>query len=212
MIIGVCLDLVAGPSDFIWHETFGVDGLLSPPHLTLITGMLLSSIGISVVLARIRPYFPVRQELIKILLVLIFAALWFTCIWYINWFTLPYIFQNGQTFNFMLQPTFASVAATILTPLTSSMMFQISSAIIGRFGAASCVAAIVLGINSLTNIVSIGNILTPYLPWYLLITVIPVIASDVVLHKQAIVSRIGIITILSHGISNACMDTCTAAI
>ena len=67
MMIGACLDLVAGPSDFIWHETLGVDGLLSPPHLTLITGMLLSSIGVTVVLARLRSYFSNRQKMIKIL-------------------------------------------------------------------------------------------------------------------------------------------------
>jgi hypothetical protein len=38
LIIGTAISVVAGPSDFLWHETLGVDGLLSPPHLALITG------------------------------------------------------------------------------------------------------------------------------------------------------------------------------
>src|ERR671914_2208578 len=35
LIMGSTISLVAGPSDFLWHEAFGVDGLLSPPHLAL---------------------------------------------------------------------------------------------------------------------------------------------------------------------------------
>ncbi|MGH9977064.1 MAG: hypothetical protein ACRD8Z_14685, partial [Nitrososphaeraceae archaeon] len=42
LVIGSAISLVAGPSDFLWHETFGVDGLLSPPHFALITGMLIN--------------------------------------------------------------------------------------------------------------------------------------------------------------------------
>ena len=39
--IGIFLLLIAGPIDFLWHSNFGLDGLLSPPHLTLISGMFL---------------------------------------------------------------------------------------------------------------------------------------------------------------------------
>ena len=35
----------AGPLDFAWHTAFGLDGLLSPPHAVLATGMALCSIG-----------------------------------------------------------------------------------------------------------------------------------------------------------------------
>ena len=45
ILIGVVLILVAGPIDFLWHLRFGLDGLLSPPHLTLLTGWLLVAIG-----------------------------------------------------------------------------------------------------------------------------------------------------------------------
>lgn len=42
---GIILILTAGPFDFSWHLKFGLDGLLSPPHLTLLTGWLLIAIG-----------------------------------------------------------------------------------------------------------------------------------------------------------------------
>src|ERR687884_218642 len=66
-LIGSAICLVAGPSDFLWHETFGVDGLLSPPHLALITGMLINSIAVVLGLARVIVYLPIgsKQRLIK---------------------------------------------------------------------------------------------------------------------------------------------------
>lgn len=42
---GIILILAAGPFDFYWHLKFGLDGLLSPPHLTLLTGWSLIAIG-----------------------------------------------------------------------------------------------------------------------------------------------------------------------
>ncbi|MDQ6724011.1 MAG: hypothetical protein M3Z01_07090, partial [Thermoproteota archaeon] len=44
-IIGAILQLTAGPFDFWWHTKFGFDGLLSPPHSILATGMLMVSLG-----------------------------------------------------------------------------------------------------------------------------------------------------------------------
>jgi len=45
ILAGIVLILAAGPFDFSWHLEFGLDGLLSPPHLTLLTGWLLIAIG-----------------------------------------------------------------------------------------------------------------------------------------------------------------------
>lgn len=42
---GILLIISAGPFDFLWHLRFGLDGLLSPPHLALLTGWLLVAIG-----------------------------------------------------------------------------------------------------------------------------------------------------------------------
>ena len=56
IIIGSVIQIFAGPSDYAWHEMFGVDGLLSPTHLTLITGILIQSVGIVLGLTRLIPY------------------------------------------------------------------------------------------------------------------------------------------------------------
>jgi hypothetical protein len=45
IILGVVLILAAGPFDFFWHLQFGLDGLLSPPHVTLLSGWTLVGIG-----------------------------------------------------------------------------------------------------------------------------------------------------------------------
>jgi hypothetical protein len=45
ILLGAILILAAGPFDFSWHLEFGLDGLLSPPHITLLTGWMLVGIG-----------------------------------------------------------------------------------------------------------------------------------------------------------------------
>ena len=53
IIIASVIQIFAGPSDYAWHEMFGTDGLLSPTHLTLITGILIQSVGIVLGLTRL---------------------------------------------------------------------------------------------------------------------------------------------------------------
>ena len=91
LIIGSILSAVAGPSDYIWHSIFGIDGILSPTHITLITGMLINSIAIVLGLARIIKYLPKHTEkkLVKALLIPAFASMWLTMIWYVYFFALP---------------------------------------------------------------------------------------------------------------------------
>ena len=43
--LGIALLVGAGPFDFVWHSNFGLDGLLSPPHFTLLAGMFFCSLG-----------------------------------------------------------------------------------------------------------------------------------------------------------------------
>jgi hypothetical protein len=45
ILLGVVLILAAGPFDFFWHLQFGLDGLLSPPHVTLLSGWMLVGFG-----------------------------------------------------------------------------------------------------------------------------------------------------------------------
>jgi hypothetical protein len=189
-IIGSAISLVAGPTDFLWHETFGVDGLLSPPHLALITGMLINAVGVVIGITRIIVHVPpLKQKLIKVTMIPAFAALWFTTTWYVYMFALP--FSNGEHFQFNLDPNVATLIALIALPLLSSVIFLTASKAIGRFGAATAVVAVVAGINIFANIIPTGNVLTPLLPWYSMLSILPVIVADLVLNNSIIKSKMG---------------------
>lgn len=187
LIIGSTLSIVAGPSDYLWHQIYGVDGLLSPTHLTLVTGMLINSIAVVLGLARIVVHLPTARErrLIKALMIPAFAVMWIMMIWYVYMFALP--LSNGVHFNFNLNPVHESIIAIIALPIIGSIVFITASRIIGRFGAASAVTALLLGMNSFANIIP-SNQLTPLLPWYLML-IIPAVFADFILNKSIIIRR-----------------------
>src|SRR5919197_3610419 len=144
LIIGSAVSIVAGPSDYLWHQIFGVDGLLSPTHLTLVTGMLINSIAVVLGLARIIVHFPSARErklrtLIKAAMIPAFAVMWVMMIWYVYMFALP--LSNGQHFNFNLNPIYESIISVIALPTISSIVFITASRTIGRFGATTTVTA-----------------------------------------------------------------------
>ena len=192
LIIGSTMSLAAGPSDFLWHETFGIDGLLSPPHLALITGMLINAVATVVGLARIGVHATSssRQRLIKAAMVPAFAALWFTTIWYVYMFSLP--FSDGENFQFNLNPTIASLIAIVTLPLLSSIIFLTASKSIGRFGAGTIVSALVVGINIFANIVPSQGMMISILPWYFIIAILPALIADIILNNSTTKSKLGL--------------------
>jgi hypothetical protein len=64
-------------------------------------------------------------------------------------FALP--ISNGAHFNFNLNPNAESLIAIIALPLVGSMVFILASRAIGRFGGASVVAAVLIGIIVFTK-------------------------------------------------------------
>src|SRR5919198_6086620 len=189
LIIGSVISLVAGPSDYLWHQVFGVDGLLSPTHLALVTGMLINSIAVVLGLARIIVHFPTVRErrlrrLIKAAMIPAFAAMWLTMIWYVYMFALP--LSDGQHFNFNLNPVHESIIAIIALPAIGSIVFITASRTIGRFGAAAAITALLLVINSFANIIP-SDQLMPFLPWYLMLIIIPTVLADLILNNKFII-------------------------
>jgi hypothetical protein len=182
LAIGSAVSLVAGPSDYLWHEIFGIDGLLSPTHLTLITGMLINSIAVVLGLARINVNLRSmsQKKMVKACLFPAFAAMWFTMIWYTYAFALP--FSDGEHFNFNLHPIAESAIAVVALPLINAMVFVTASKTLGGYGA-SAVAAILVGLVAVTNIVP-SNQLMPFLPGYLSLVVIAIVA-DLVSNKSS---------------------------
>ena len=99
LIFGSILSVSAGPLDFLWHDIFGFDGLLSPTHIILVTGMLVNAIGSLIGIYRISIYFNYNSILRTILIAIAFSSLWYTSIWYVFMFVLPF----SETDFFRLQ-------------------------------------------------------------------------------------------------------------
>ena len=154
------MSIVAGPSDYLWHKTFGIDGL-SPTHLTLAIGMLINSIAIVLGLSRIIKYLQTHSQrrLIKSLLVPAFAAMWLTIIWIVYIFVLP--LSKGVHFDFNLTSVHEILIAIIALPLINSLVFIMASNVIGRSGGATAVTALVLALISSANIIP-STQLTPF--------------------------------------------------
>ncbi|VVC05683.1 Uncharacterised protein [uncultured archaeon] len=53
ILLGSILQLVGGYADSISHEIYGVDGLVTPSHLTIETGLFLSALGSFITLCQV---------------------------------------------------------------------------------------------------------------------------------------------------------------
>ena len=123
LIVGSIISIISGPSDFIWHQTFGVDGFLSPTHLMLITGMLINALAVAIGLIRLNMFVKrgVFYRLARIFTIPALVALWLILISYVYMFALP--ISDGELFNFNLNPTAESLIALVFLPLINSGMF-----------------------------------------------------------------------------------------
>jgi hypothetical protein len=177
IILGSILQIIAGPGDYYWHEIFGIDGLLSPTHLTLITGILIQSTGIVIGLVRLIPY---NFKATKPSLILAFGVLWFITIGFIFQFTLP--ISTGDTIDLDPDPYVAVIIAACTMPLFSTLIFWSSAKSIGKFGGASLVTIVFIVLNVTSNIIP-ADFLWVFLPWFA-IPMILAIASDVLISKK----------------------------
>ena len=182
LIIGSALSIISGPSDFIWHETFGVDGFLSPTHLMLITGMLINTSAVAIGLVRLNSVVKTGTlyELGRIFFVPAMIALWLNSISYVYIFALP--ISNGELFNFNLNPIAESLIALVLLPLINSALFRFVLRSTHTFGIASVIAAGVILLTAFTNVLP-SQALSNILPFYLL-TIIPFILIDLLIYDK----------------------------
>jgi hypothetical protein len=199
-LAGIGMLIVAAPIDFAWHSAFGLDGLLSPPHLVLLVGMIVSSLGamLGIISYTNSTKMPIlmdeekavqKKDLTKpgagrlnphMLLIIIIGVLplWMTLDGVIGMLSLP--FSKTQYFNFNPDPSAAAVLATISYPLLISFILC-SSFHLGRrkFGVLSVIGASYLTVNAITAIIP-NESLIPTLPFYIL-NILPILASDILL-------------------------------
>ena len=150
-LIGIGLLTGAGPLDFVWHSYFGLDGLLSPPHFTLITGMFLCSVGGLIGISRYLK-FNNSNSISKFLLILGVIPVWLSASGIISSLSLP--FSSTDFFNFNPEPTIAFIIASLAYPFLISfsltLIFRLSNY---QFGILSILGGLFLLIYSTTAIV-----------------------------------------------------------
>ncbi|HJR84707.1 MAG TPA: hypothetical protein VJ772_04990 [Nitrososphaeraceae archaeon] len=169
--LGCLVEVFSGQFDNWWHTNFGFDGLLSPPHLMLISGMLLSIMGalIGTHLFESRRKFKIISEMIC------YGILWMIAINFVFMFTLP--FSEGQYFNFNPSPTAALILGSTLPSIFTAIIFYSLQNIQFPFRM-TVVTATLMTIQSSATITS-NNYFVGLLPLYLLNILIP-ISLDVI--------------------------------
>ena len=112
-LIGIFLLIGAGPFDFIWHSAFGLDGLLSPPHLILISGMFLSSLGGMIGISKYLQINNTKNN-ISYLSVLAVLPFWLSGSGIVSSLSLP--FSNTEYFTFNPDPIVGFLVASVAFP------------------------------------------------------------------------------------------------
>ncbi|ABX12276.1 hypothetical protein [Nitrosopumilus maritimus] len=180
IIIGSMIQVAAGPGDFYWHELFGLDGLLSPTHITLALGILTTLVGSVIGFSRINFHLEEKNSFFKIILPITYGIFWFSIMWLIFFFVLP--ISEGETHNFNPDPNVAIVLSFILIPFAYSLIFWTSSKTQKRFGATSGAALTFIVMNISSNIFTSEDIMS-YLPWFAA-PMISAIVADYIFNKK----------------------------
>ena len=184
VIIGTAFQIIAGPADYYWHELFGVDGLLSPTHLTLITGILIQTVGVVIGLTRL---IPKRFRVVKPTSVFAFGVLWFIVIGFIYQFVLP--ISSGDTLDFDPDPYVAAVIAATTIPFFSAIIFWASAKTLKTFGGATMVTSVFVMLNVTSNVIP-ADFLWPYIPWFAIPILLGVL-SDAIINQKIKINRWG---------------------
>jgi hypothetical protein len=172
VIVGVVMLISAAPLDFGWHSAFGLDGLLSPPHFVLVSGMIIGSAGALAGLAQSTKRLP------AVLIVIAILPIWLSSSGMIDMFSLP--FSETDHFNFNPHPTLGVIVATLAFPFLISACLICSFELAGkRFGVLSMTGAAFIIIGLLTSIIP-NTALIATIPFYLS-SIIPIVAADVLL-------------------------------
>jgi hypothetical protein len=176
-LIGIALLAGAGPFDFMWHSNFGLDGLLSPPHLTLIAGMFLCSVGGMIGISR---YLKINKinSISTYLIILAVIPVWLSGSGIVSSLSLP--FSSTDFFEFNPDPTFAFFIASLGYPfLISISMFLVFRLSNFKFGTMGILGGLFLLIYSSTAIVP-NFALFDSIQFYSL-NLIPFVISDMIL-------------------------------
>ncbi len=178
-VVGIFVLVGAGPLDFLWHSNFGLDGLLSPPHQTLLSGMFLCAVSSMISILRYgQAYKADSYSIHHFMVVLAMLPVWMVSSGFLYSFSLP--FSETDYFNFNPEIYFAVIFATISMPFLNSAILILTSKLANyKFGILSITGIILLIINASNSILP-NPALIETIPFYFM-TVIPFVAADVIL-------------------------------
>jgi hypothetical protein len=177
--VGVLLQLTAGPFDFWWHSNFGFDGLLSPPHAVLATGMLIAALGGLAGIFKQCKGNPI-SHIVRACIAISFGVFLMVAVDLILMFTLP--FSNGQYFNFNPEPFTAMFTACIIIPFVMAMsLFSASTSIKMPYFFTS-ITAVIIAIQATSTITS-NTYFAGIWPFYFL-NILPAIVADLLVSKR----------------------------
>jgi len=179
VIVGALMQIIAGPGDFYWHELFGIDGLLSPTHLTLALGIMIVSIGSLIGFARIHSHLVEKNNFLKLILPISFGIFWFSVMWLIFFFVLP--ISDGDTHNFNPDP-YVAITLSFVIPFSFSLVFWSASKTFYGFGMASASVLVFVMMNITSNIFTSEKLLI-YMPWFAAPMISAIIADYVLSNK-----------------------------
>ena len=75
ILLGATMQLAGGYADYNFHEVYGIDGLVTPSHLTVESGLLLSSIGGLITLSTFE-YGHIRKIIPLSIVAILLSAAW----------------------------------------------------------------------------------------------------------------------------------------
>jgi hypothetical protein len=178
LILGTIFLVGGAPFDFTWHRIFGNDGLLSPPHLTLLTGMLMQNVGGILGAFSLYKNSTQSQRFMKLIMIPLFSTLLYVSTWYVYFFTLP--FSKGHSLNFNPDPLVAVLISLICIPFVTCMILSVVFKFYRKPGVISLIAAIVMTINILGSILPARSFLySPFvLLFYIIASIIPILTAD----------------------------------
>lgn len=214
-LAGSGLQLFAGQFDYWWHDNFGFDPFLfTPSHIPLIIGFFLNGIGMWIGVTHLirnqerkvsnlahGESLPRRFNLLQILAVLTLVALWY------DLSTLVYLFTDdeGIAYTFQLDietfteraDTIAFIISTAGTAAIGSIMLIAAKSTLKFRGAATVVAAILVGTSVVVNIGFKATVLNGsqegiafayFIPLYISFLV-PVVLFDILADKKRLLTE-----------------------
>lgn len=163
-LVGVGMQVIAGPADFWWHTNFGFDPFLfTPSHTLLIAGIILNGIGMAVGNIRLLQLYGTRssakvllsQKWLQLLAIIALTTLWLdlnTAVYLVlDVNGIAYTFHLGD--NFVKQTTqIAFAIGATLVSATGTLVFFITKRVFAWRGALTVIALLSAFVSATANL------------------------------------------------------------